>query len=241
LNSPVALVTGGARGLGASIVHSLQSKGYQVVVFDLVEYTGDLTVESIKVDVTNEDQLIEAVAAVDTKFGRIDVLVNCAGSIYSKPLFNLSDKNNFRHDYGDFRRVLDLNLNSVFLVTSIVCEKMLRRRVRGCVVNISSICASGNAGQTAYAAAKAGVESMTKVWAKELGGLGIRINAVAPGFIDTQSTREALSEAHIQTIRTEIPLNRLGKADDVARAVVYATENDFVNGAVLNVDGGMVL
>lgn len=238
---PVAIVTGAASGLGAGIARSLVSEGYKVIAFDLKKCTLSGDMHSFKVDVTCEQKIAEAVEEVDFKFKRIDVLVNCAGSIYSKPLFNFLGDGKFRHEYSDFKRVLELNLESVFLVTSIVCEKMLKRRVKGSVVNISSISASGNSGQTAYSAAKAGVEAMTKVWAKELAGLGVRVNAIAPGFIDTESTRAALSESHIHTIKTETPLNKLGEVDDIASAVIYLTKNKFVNGAVLKVDGGIVV
>ena len=109
------------------------------------------------------------------------------------------------------------------------------------IINISSISASGNAGQTAYSAAKAGVEAMTRVWSKELGVFGIRVAAVAPGFIDTESTRKALNEQKLRELSGRIPLRRLGRETNVAGAVLAIIENDYISGAVIPVDGGMVL
>lgn len=235
-----ALITGGASGLGQGVVSCLIERGYQVAVFDLNRYQYD-KVLSIELDVTDEAQVVAGVEQVMANFGHIDVLVNAAGVIHSQPLLNLMSRDQVRHDYASFRRVMDIDLHAVFLVTSVVAEHMLLQRTKGRIVNISSISAKGQAGQSAYAAAKAGVEAMTKVWAKELGGLGITVNAVAPGFIDTPSTHQALKPEHIATITRETPAKRLGQVDNVVKAVCYAIDNDFVNGSVLSVDGGMVV
>ena len=235
-----ALVTGGASGLGQGVVSCLIERGYKVAIFDLNAHQDD-SVMSVKLDVTDESQVVTGVEQVMSQLGHIDVLVNAAGVIHSQPLLNLMSREQIRHDYGSFQRVLDIDLHSVFLVTSVVAEQMLLKRTKGRIVNISSISANGQAGQTAYAAAKAGVEAMTKVWAKELGGLGITVNAVAPGFIDTPSTHQALKPEHITTITRETPAKRLGQIDNVVQAVCYAIDNDFVNGSILSVDGGLVV
>jgi 3-oxoacyl-[acyl-carrier protein] reductase len=145
------------------------------------------------------------------------------------------------HDYGRFRASLNVNLDSVFIMTSAVVEQMVTRRGKGVIVNISSICACGNEGQTAYSAAKAAVNAMTVTWSRELGRWGIRCNAVAPGFIDTDSTRRALSEPILKHIQASTPLRRLGEAGEVAQAVAAVIENDFINGAVLAVNGGLAI
>ena len=132
-------------------------------------------------------------------------------------------------------------MDSVFIVTSAVVESMVSRRSKGVIVNISSISACGNEGQTAYSAAKAGVNAMTATWSKELGRLGIRCNAVAPGFIGIESTRRALSEEAIKHVKANTPLRRLGEAQEVALAVASLIENDFLNGVVLNVNGGLTI
>jgi len=246
-DTKVAIVTGGASGLGQGIVAALVERDVQVVIFDLTEVVNHSAsanksnaVQSKVVDVTDENGLMAAVNEVMTEFGKIDILINAAGVIHSKPLLNLMSKTQIRHDYESFKRVMDIDLNSVFLVTSIVAEQMLMKRTRGRIVNISSISAKGQAGQSAYAGAKAGVEAMTKVWAKELGGIGITVNAVAPGFIDTPSTHAALNAEHISTIKRETPIKRLGQVENVVKAVLYAIDNDYVNGSILAVDGGLI-
>ncbi|MEM5786757.1 MAG: SDR family oxidoreductase, partial [Syntrophobacteraceae bacterium] len=169
------------------------------------------------------------------------ILVNNAGVIFSEPFVNIMNPAGMMHDYGRYRDSLVANLDSVFIVTSAVVEQMVLNRTRGAIVNISSISASGNEGQTAYSAAKAGVNAMTVTWSKELGRLGIRCNAVAPGFVDTGSTRRALSESVLKHIQSSTPLRRLGKAHEVAQAVAALIENDFMNGVVLNVNGGLTI
>jgi 3-oxoacyl-[acyl-carrier protein] reductase len=167
------------------------------------------------------------------------VLINNAGSIYSEPFVNLMNPESMMHDYGRFRESLRVNLDSVFIVTAAVVKRMVLKRKPGVIVNISSISGQGNSGQTAYSAAKGALNALTVTWAKELGCFGIRCNAVAPGFIGTDSTHAALSEAAIKHIVANTPLRRLGEASEVARAVAALVENDFINGEVLNVNGGL--
>jgi 3-oxoacyl-[acyl-carrier protein] reductase len=118
---------------------------------------------------------------------------------------------------------------------------MLKRRTKGVVINLSSISANGNAGQSAYSAAKAGVNALTRTWAKELGGVGIRFVSIAPGFLDTPSTQTALSEAILTKLKQQIPLRRLGEVEHIYQAVRFIVENDYLNGTVLEVDGGLVI
>ena len=122
-----------------------------------------------------------------------------------------------------------------------VADKMVRSRSKGVIINISSISSYGNAGQSAYSAAKAALNALTVTWSKELGMFGIRCVAIAPGFIDTTSTRAALTEAKIKTYSNATPLGRLGKTDELLHAVVFIIENDFYNGTILNLDGGLKL
>ena len=124
-------------------------------------------------------------------------------------------------------------------MTSVVVEQMVMHRSKGVIVNISSISACGNEGQTAYSAAKAGVNAMTVTWSKELGPMGIRCNAISPGFIDTDSTHNALKEKIIAHIHSNTPLRRLGQVEEVSQAVASVIANDFINGVILNVDGGL--
>jgi 3-oxoacyl-[acyl-carrier protein] reductase len=173
--------------------------------------------------------------------GRIDILVNAAGWICSAPLYNLLDRNAGRHDIGLWDKALRLNLTTAFVMGSCVAEKMIRSRTRGIIINISSVAAGGNAGQSAYAAAKAGTNALAMTWAKELGAMGIRSLAIAPGFIDTPSTHAAMTAERLKDWIAKVPLRRLGTIEQVARAVVFAVENDYLSGTVIELDGGLAL
>lgn len=240
----VALVTGGAQGLGLSIARRLVDQGATVVVADrnaeaLVTLPTGL--EGVTMDVTDPEQVKTVVAGIVERHGRVDILVNNAGVIFSEPFVNIMNPAGMMHDYGRFRASLTVNLDSVFIVTAAVVEHMVKRRTKGAIVNISSITACGNEGQTAYSAAKAGVNAMTVTWSKELGRWGIRSNAVAPGFIGTDSTRNALNETVLKHIQSNTPLRRLGHAEEVAHAVIALIENEFINGTVLDVNGGLTI
>jgi 3-oxoacyl-[acyl-carrier protein] reductase len=240
----VALVTGGAQGLGLAIAHRLADEGATVVVADRNAHALaalPTALEAVTMDVTDPEEVKNVVASIVERHGRVDILINNAGVIFSEPFVNIMNPAGMMHDYGRFRASLTVNLDSVFIVTSAVVEQMVRRRTKGSIVNISSITACGNEGQTAYSAAKAGVNAMTVTWSKELGRWGIRSNAVAPGFIGTDSTRQALNEAVLKHIQANTPLRRLGHADEVAQAVLALVENDFINGTVLDINGGLTI
>lgn len=244
LEGAVALVTGGAKGLGLAIATYLQKQGAKVVVADLDADALAALPESMEGHILDVTRLDDAKAMLKTlveQHGRIDVLVNNAGVIFSEPMVNIMNPAGMMHDYERFRKSITVNLDSVFIMTSAVVEQMMMRRTKGVIVNISSISACGNEGQTAYSAAKAGVNAMTVTWSKELGRMGIRCNAVAPGFIDTDSTRSALNESIIKHIQTNTPLRRLGQAEEVAQAVASLINNNFMNGVVLNINGGLSL
>ena len=244
IKSAVALVTGGAQGLGLAIARRLADEGSTVVVADHnAEALATLQqgLEGVIMDVTDPEQVKTEVAGIVDRHGRLDILVNNAGVIFSEPFVNIMNPSGIMHDYGRFRASLTVNLDSVFIVTAAVVEHMVKLRTKGAIVNISSISARGNEGQIAYSAAKAGVNAMTVTWSKELARLGIRCNAVAPGFIDTESTRAALHESVIKHVMANTPLRRLGLADEVAHAVARIIGNDFINGAILPVNGGLTI
>lgn len=220
------------------------NEGAIVVVADRnAEKLGSLLagMEGVVMDVTNPEQVKTVVADIVERHGRIDILVNNAGVIFSEPFVNIMNSASMMHDYGRFRASITVNLDSVFIVTAAVVEHMVKRRTKGAIVNISSISAYGNEGQTAYSAAKAGVNAMTVTWSKELGRWGIRSNAVAPGFIGTDSTRNALTETVLKHIQSNTPLRRLGQGEEVAQAVIALIENEFINGTVLDVNGGLTI
>src|SRR5262249_49862426 len=152
--------------------------------------------------------------------------VNAVGLIYSAPLVNVAARSERRHSLDAWRRVLDANLTAVFTATSCFVDRMVAARTRGVVVSLSSVAAAGNAGQGAYSAAKAGLNAAPAAWAKELGLLGIRFVAIAPGFIDVPTTRAAMPEQLLQDWIRRTPLRRLGSAGDVVSAVRFAIDNE---------------
>ncbi|MCY1164434.1 3-oxoacyl-[acyl-carrier-protein] reductase FabG [compost metagenome] len=244
INGTIALVTGGAQGLGLAIAVHLAQLGATVVVADrdddaLTRLPAPL--QGQRMDVTRPEEVLAVVAAIVEQHGHLDILVNNAGVIFSEPFVNIMNPVGMMHDYARFQDSITVNMNSVFIVTSAVVEQMVRRRTKGVIVNISSISACGNEGQVAYSAAKAGVNAMTVTLSKELGRWGIRCNAIAPGFIDTESTLKALSEASLKHIKANTPLRRLGEARDVAGAVATVINNNFMNGVILNVNGGLTI
>ncbi|WP_294932472.1 SDR family oxidoreductase [Sulfurimonas sp.] len=244
IKNKVAVVTGGASGLGLAIAQGLVKEGASVVVLDLDRNKLDLLPDEIEkycIDITNYELVQQTVDSIVSKFSKIDILVNNAGVIYSESFINIMNPSCMKHSYDRFKKNLDINLNSVFIMSSIIAEKMVINRTQGVIINMSSISAQGNAGQTAYSAAKAAVEAMTKTWSKELGVFGIRSVAIAPGFINTESTNHALNEKTIKHIKSNTPLKRLGETLNIFQSVKYIVENDFVNGAVLQVDGGLTI
>ena len=243
INNKVIIVTGGAKGLGKKIAEDLLQSGAKIVVLDidlksLNNMKENKNILKIQCDLTNEVDIQNAVHKILEIFSRVDVLINNAGILYSEPLINLTSKEK-KHNLANWYKVIDINLTAPFIVGSYVAEKMLMNRTQGLIINISSISAKGNIGQTAYSAAKAGLEAMTKVWAKELGAFGIRSVAIAPGFMDISSTHKALNENILSSIKKQVPLKKLGKAEDISQAVKFVIENDYFNGKVLEIDGGL--
>ncbi len=243
LDGAVAVVTGAAQNIGRCIALALADAGCRVAAIDVnAALPGELANERITAftcDVAEPDQASSVIDGVVEAHGRIDILVNAAGWICSAPLVNVLDRTGGRHDLALWEKSLRLNLTTALVMGSCVAEKMIRRRTRGVIINISSVAARGNAGQSAYAAAKAGSNALALSWAKELGALGIRALAIAPGFIDTSSTHTAMSRQRLDDWLGRIPLRRLGTPEEVAQTVIFAAENDYVTGTVIELDGGL--
>lgn len=240
----VALVTGGSRGIGRAISERLAAEGATVVfsyrsradaadeVVQGIEASGG-SARALGADVTVADDVSALVADVLEREGRIDILVNNAGVTRDGLLMKMSDE--------DWDTVLTTNLRGVFLVSRAAVRPMMRQR-SGRIVNITSVAGlAGNAGQTNYASAKAGIVGFTKSLAKEVGPRGITVNAVAPGYVRTDLTSD-LPEALVEQAVRLTPLGRLGTAEDVAAAVAFLASEDgaFITGQVLRVDGGMI-
>lgn len=240
------VVTGGAKGIGFATAEALVAADAVPILLDMDEAAvrqaaSQLNCPWHSVDVTSAEQVDATVALVCERHGVPQGVVNNAGILRSAPLINIASREDGRHPLELWQSVIDTNLTSVFLVTRAFADRMVRSRVRGVVVNMSSVSARGNMGQCAYAAAKAGVEAMTSVWAKELGPLGLRFVAVAPGFVDTPSTRDAVPANVLDTLRRETPLRKLGKPEQIAQAILFALTNDMITGATIPVDGGLVI
>jgi 3-oxoacyl-[acyl-carrier protein] reductase len=234
LAGKTALVTGGSRGIGAAIAHELARAGATVVIgyrtgeAEAEEVVSKIGARAVQADVSDPAQAARLVEEV----GDLDILVNNAGLTRDGLIARMPDE--------DWRIVLDTNLGGVFNTCRAATRGMMRRR-SGTIVNVTSVVGvRGNPGQTNYAASKAGIIGFTKSLAKELGGRGVRVNAVAPGYVATALT-DVLSEDLRGAILANTPLGRLGTPDDVARAVRFlcADEASFITGEVLLVDGGL--
>lgn len=242
------LITGGGSGIGRFLAERLANESAEVCVLEMdaarcseLNHLPGGHIRAWACDVTNPAAVDESLQAIfDTGF-EPDVLINNAGIIHSEPLVNMLSRGDRVHSRESWRKVMSADLDSVFFVTSRVVDQMLAKRRKGVVISISSISAKGNPGQSAYSAAKAGVNALTHTWAKELGALGLRFVAISPGFIDTPSTRAALSEAAITRLQQQIPLRRLGDLEHVYLATRHAIENDYLTGTVLEIDGGLVI
>jgi 3-oxoacyl-[acyl-carrier protein] reductase len=238
----VALVTGGARGIGKAIALRLAADGAKVAIIDLadsgaetareVEEAGGKATIFFKADISKEAEAKAAVAAVEAALGPVDILVNNAG-ITRDGLMVVMDE-------ADWDAVLTVNLKGAFVMTKAVLRGMIKRR-SGSIVSISSVVGRrGNAGQVNYSAAKAGLIGLTKSLAKEVGSRNVRVNAVAPGYIETEMTA-ALGEAARNALICQIPLGRIGTPEGVADAVAFLAGDSasFITGAVLAIDGGL--
>ena len=245
LDGKTALVTGASRGIGRAVALCLAAEGARVAI----NYAGNVkAAEEVKAsveaaggtailcqaDIADSAAVETMVADVVKEFGAIDILVNNAGITRDTLLMRMKDE--------DFAKVLDTNLKGVFYCTKAVAKLMMKKR-SGRIVNMASVVGLvGNAGQTNYAAAKAGVIGFSKSAAKELASRGITVNVVAPGFIGTDMTA-GLPESVKEKMLTDIPLGRMGEPEDVANAVLFLASDQasYITGQVVNVDGGMVM
>lgn len=244
LKDKVAIITGGAKGIGKETALVFAREGARVVIADLDERSGEQTLTEIqnsggkaiffKVDITKRQNVEEMVQKTLQEFHRLDILINNAGITADALLTRMTDE--------QWEKVINVNLKGVYLCAQVVAPVMIEQG-SGVIINASSVVGVyGNIGQTNYSATKAGVIGMTKTWAKELGRKGIRVNAVAPGFIMTEMTAK-VPENVLKLMVEKTPLGRLGKPADVAATYLFLASDEaaYINGQVIGVDGGLVI
>src|SRR6202790_3374270 len=251
VRNKTVVVTGAGRGIGRAIALQLADRGADLALFDvnesdLEETAAQCTPKSVQarsytVNVADEGEVSAAMMRVGSDFGRLDGLVNNAGIVRDGLLVKVKDGAVVgRMTMDQWNAVIAVNLSGVFLCAREAAAHMIELGNGGVIVNISSISRVGNAGQSNYSAAKAGVESMGVVWAKELARYGIRVGSIAPGFTRTEILASMRPEV-LEKLTAPVPLRRLGQPDEIAHAVLFIFENDFFTGRCLELDGGFRL
>jgi len=239
LDGKICIITGGGRGIGKSTAEKFSGEGATVIIAENDEKTGQSVADAlkgkfIKTDVSNQESVNVLFQSVMDAYTRVDILVNNAGILMDSTLTKM--------DEDQFDSVINVNLKGVYLCGRAAAD-IMKEQGSGVILNASSVVAhNGNFGQTNYVATKSGVIGMTKVWARELGKDGVRVNAVAPGFIKTEMTAQ-MPEKIIKMMGEKVPVKRWGEVDDVANAYCFlaSDEASYISGTVLNVDGGVVV
>jgi 3-oxoacyl-[acyl-carrier protein] reductase len=251
LDKSVIAITGGARGLGFAMAQRLGRQGAQVALLDMDTDALDKAVSALhaegieagafQVNVADETSVKRAFGDVAARLGPVSGLVNNAGILRDALLVKAKDgKVEKTMSLEQWQSVIDVNLTGVFLCGREAAAQMIEAGHDGVIVNISSISRAGNMGQSNYAAAKAAVVALTTTWAKELARYGIRVGAVAPGFIETDMTA-SMRDDMLEKLTAGVPLRRLGNPDHIAQSVAFIIENDYFTGRVIECDGGLRL
>lgn len=247
----IIAITGAGGGLGAAMASRLAEKGARLALIDfqpdgLEKFKAELALpeedcRAYICDVSKEEQVDQVFEDIKQQFGGLDVLVNNAGITRDALMLKFKDgERQSRMSLEAWNAVINVNLTGVFLCGRAAVEQMVIAGNGGLILNISSISAAGNMGQSNYSAAKAGVAALAVTWAKEFARYGIRVNAVSPGFIGTEMVRAMKPEA-LAKLQAMIPAGRIGEPDEIAHTIQYLIENDFVNGRNIEIDGGMRL
>lgn len=236
----VVVVTGGSRGIGAEIVKTLANENYKVVLNynnskeqaekiqqELLEQGKEI--EIIKADVSKREETEKLIQFAINKFNKIDVLINNAGISQEGLFTDVTEE--------EWQKIINTNLNSVFYCNQQALKYMIQEQ-QGCIINISSIWGeTGASCEVAYSTTKAAINGMTKALAKEVGPSNIRVNAIAPGIIDTDMNRNLTNE-ELEQIKEQIPLNKIGKALDIAKCVKWLIEDEYTTGQIISINGG---
>ena len=251
IKDKVVAVTGGARGIGKAIATAFAERGARIALVDLTpsdleSARAELAARGADVrvyaaNVAKEDQVIAALDQAVADFGRLDVMVNNAGIIKDGLLVKVKDGTVVgKMGLDQWQAVIDVNLTGVFLCGREAAERMIKLGHGGLIINIASISKAGNAGQSNYSAAKAGVTALAVVWARELARFGIRAASIAPGFTRTDLLAGMPPEM-LEKVTAPVPLKRLGLPEEIAQAAVFIAENDYFSGRSIDVDGGLRL
>lgn len=234
------IVTGGSRGIGAAIVEELASNNYNIVLnYNNSEQSAKqiqnelkengINIEIFKADVSKRDEVKELIDFTIKKYNNIDVLINNAGIDQIKLFMDTTDE--------DWKNIIQTNLTSVFYCSQEVLKNMIHNK-NGCIINISSIWGiTGASCEVAYSASKAAIDGMTKALAKEMGPSNIRINSIAPGFVETDMNKN-IPEEEIEEIKNEIPLGRISKPEEITKSIKWLIEDEYVTGQIISVNGG---
>lgn len=236
----VVVVTGGSRGIGAEIVKTLANENYKVILNynnskeqaekiqqELLEQGKEI--EIIKADVSKKEEAEKLIQFAINKFNKIDILINNAGISQEGLFTDVTEE--------EWQKIINTNLNSVFYCTQQALKYMIQKQ-QGCIINISSIWGeTGASCEVAYSTTKAAINGMTKALAKEVGPSNIRVNAIAPGIIDTDMNKKLTIE-ELEQIKEEIPLNKIGKAIDIAKCVKWLVEDEYTTGQIISINGG---
>ena len=249
LDDKVVVITGGAQGLGLATALRLAPKRPHIALIDMSPHqlaeakdateSAGATVSVWECDVSDEKSVDEVFPQIAKQNGRLDAVINNAGITRDALLLKVKEGAvEKRMSFNDWQQVVDVNLTGTFLCGRAAATEMVKAGNGGCIINISSISRHGNMGQTNYTATKAGVAAMAVTWAKELARQGIRCVAIAPGYIGTEMVLNMKPEA-LEKIAAGIPARRLGQPNEIAQTVEFILENDYVNGRVIEVDGGL--
>ena len=244
----VFVVTGGARGLGFAIAENLATGGGKLALVDMNKEGLDQAAAALQkynvevrcyvANVAVEEEVITLFDCIQKDFGQIDGLINNAGITRDALLVKRKNGETIKMSLQAWQQVIDVNLTGVFLCGREAAAKMVEFKRPGVIVNISSVCRDGNIGQSNYSAAKAGVSALTATWGKELSRFGIRVGAVAPGFVNTDMVK-TIPAAVLDKIRELIPLHRLAEPEEIAHTVRYVIENEYFTTRTISIGGGM--
>tara|TARA_B100001057_G_scaffold495865_1_gene595839 strand:+ start:330 stop:1064 length:735 start_codon:yes stop_codon:yes gene_type:complete len=237
------LITGASGNIGMAIIKKFYKKNYNIIAIDKNE-NNNLKKQFPKIyffkcDLANEKSINKLFLKIEKKFKSIDILINNAGLIFNSLIVRFNNKGLKKHSYNSWKKVFSSNVHTTFLTSTYTVENMIKNRNKGLIINISSISAEGNIGQSAYSSSKAAIEAFSITLSKELSVFGIRVVAIAPGFFDVKSTIKSISDNQIKKIISATPSNRLGKIDELINAINFVINNKFFNGKILKIDGGL--